>query len=374
MTSDAQLEPKMQELGGDEWLRPGVLMLGADVIDPSQIRWLWKGQLAAGKFQLMAGQPGIGKSLLTAAIAAIITTGGVWPDGTHATPGVVVIQPGEDDLSDTIVPRLIAAGADLSKVILVAGYREQSKTRNFDPASDFQELRARLKEIPNVVLVIVDPVILLVRGSANDTLDVRRGLEVLVEIAAETGAAVIGVSHFAKSSAGRDALERVIGSQAFAALPRLVHVVAKLPGEEDERILGRAKSNIGPDGGGFVYRIEGRDGTACITWLREVEGDVNTLLANSHGESASRLDTAKEWLVAALGAGEVAATVIEADSAAAGHSKRTLDRARKDLGVVAQKKGNSWFWSLGAKQGRQDCQPPESGNVGNLGSHADQEV
>lgn len=374
MTSDVQLARDGHALSGEEWLRPGVVMVGADAIDPSEIKWLWEGQLAAGKFQLLAGQPGVGKSLLTAAIAAILTTGGTWPDGTHAEPGVVVIQSGEDDLSDTVVPRLMAAGADLSKVILVAGYREQSGTRSFDPALDFQELRVRIKEIPSVALVVVDPVILLVRGSVNDTLDVRRGLEILVEIAAETGAAVVGVSHFSKSSAGRDVLERVIGSQAFAALPRVVHVVARLPGDQDERIFGRAKSNIGPDGGGFAYRIERHDGAACITWLREIEGDISSLLSNTSSDSPSRLNAAKEWLTKTLGEGEVAASEIEANSVAAGHSKRTLDRARKELGVNARKKGNAWFWCLSPKQDRQDCQPAEAGSVGSLGKHEDQQA
>lgn len=343
----------------------GIVLTTADQIDTTAVRWLWRGHLAAGKFQLLAGPAGIGKTTLCLAIAATISCGGTWPDGSKAEEGFVVVQAGEDDVKDTVVPRLKALGANLENVLVVEGYVENERIRPFDPATDCADLRAKVQQQAGVKLVLIDPVSVLVRGSSNDLLDVRRGLGWLTDLAAETGATVLGITHLSKASAGRDALERVIGSQAFIALPRLVHIVAKTTG--GERLFVRAKSNLGQDGDGFTFDIEDREGIACARWGQFIEGDANALLAASQQDSPSRLEAAQEWLLSVLSPGPMGAKEIESKAEDAGHAHRTVDRAKKQLGVVASRTDGAWVWAL-PPQGRQECQGSRSGDVGALGA------
>ncbi len=112
-----------------------VNLVRADGVRPEPIKWLWRGWIARGKLHVLAGAPGTGKTSAAVALAATVTIGGRWPDGTIADPGDVFIWSGEDDIKDTLVPRLIAARADLKRVHFVSGITEDGKTRSFDPAT-----------------------------------------------------------------------------------------------------------------------------------------------------------------------------------------------------------------------------------------------
>lgn len=104
-------------------LPASVELLNGASIRPEPIRWLWPGWLAAGKFHVLAGAPGTGKTSIALALAATITTGGRWPDGALAASGNVLIWSGEDDPCDTLVPRLIASAADMKRVFFVGDLR-----------------------------------------------------------------------------------------------------------------------------------------------------------------------------------------------------------------------------------------------------------
>jgi putative DNA primase/helicase len=123
-----------------------VELLRGDKIKPEPISWLWPGWLAKGKLHIIGGAPGTGKTTIALSFAAIVTRGGVWPDGSGCPgPGRVVIWSGEDDPGDTLVPRLMAAGADLSRVHFVGGFRQDNNSRSFDPARDIVPLRDAIK-------------------------------------------------------------------------------------------------------------------------------------------------------------------------------------------------------------------------------------
>ena len=253
----------------------GVVLLRGSDVKPEPVTWLWRDWLAVGKLHVLAGAPGQGKTTIALAMAATITSGGRWPDGSPCAPANVLIWSGEDDPADTLVPRLLAMGADLKRVYFVSGTRVAGELQLFDPARDLVLLTAQAERIGSVALLVVDPVVSTVAGDSHKNGEVRRALQPLVDLAATLRVAVLGISHFTKGSAGRDPVERVTGSIAFGAVARIVMCAAKVNGkdgsEAERRILARAKSNIGPDDGGFEYSIEQtevrRDITASMVRL-----------------------------------------------------------------------------------------------------------
>lgn len=343
----------------------GVQIIRADSIKPEPVEWVWDGYLAAGKLAVMAGAPGTGKTTLAMAFAATVTSAGRWPDGTHSTAGDVLIWSGEDAAADTLVPRLIASGADCSRVHFVGRVNDVDGSRPFDPASDFPELERAATKIPALRLVIVDPIVSAIAGDSHKNAEVRRGLQPLVDFAERTRCSVLGISHFSKGSAGREVVERVTGSLAFGALARIVLATAKDADESEGggRLMVRAKSNIGPDGGGFRYELrqvdlegEHRGITASrVEWGGAVEGGAREILAAveqvTDPEERSDLDDAKAFLTNLLAFGPVPSRKGRGEAEGAGHSWATIRRAMKALGVRSEKEGMTgpWRWELPPK-------------------------
>ena len=138
-----------------------VRLLRGDRMKPKAVEWLWPGWLARGKFHLLAGQPGDGKSTITLALAAAVTTGGTWPDGTAVgEPGDVLIWSSEDDFEDTILPRFLAAGGDGSRLHLIDRVEiDGQPPRAFNPATDIAKLQEAIATLSNPRVLIVDPAI-----------------------------------------------------------------------------------------------------------------------------------------------------------------------------------------------------------------------
>ncbi|HEX2542945.1 MAG TPA: AAA family ATPase [Caldimonas sp.] len=226
-----------------------MLKRGSEIL-PTVVTWLWRHWLAAGKFHILAGQPGQGKTTLALKFAATVTSGGVWPDGTRADAGNVIMWSGEDDPSDTLIPRLLAMGGDASKFYVICGVRhDDEQTATFNPAQDLLHLLEAAEAIGSASLLLLDPVVSVVEGDSHKNAEMRKGLQPVVDLAAQMNASVLGISHFSKGTAGRDTTERVTGSVAFTAVARVVLCAAKAAGEvEDDsrRVLVRAKSNVGP--------------------------------------------------------------------------------------------------------------------------------
>jgi putative DNA primase/helicase len=353
--------PKFQSLAAT--LNETLRVIPASSIKPEPIRWLWPGWLAKGKLHVLAGAPGTGKTTLATALAAIVTAGRLWPDASRASAGNVLIWSGEDDPTDTLVPRLIAAGANLDRIFFVGEVSGQDGTRAFDPARDVPLLDERLTEIGNVSLLVVDPVVNAVAGDSHKNGEVRRALAPLVAVAQKHDVAVLGISHFSKGTAGKEPLERVTGSLAFGALARVVLVAAKgRPCEDEEaskRVFARAKSNIGPDDGGFEYLIEfgplpGYAGieTSWVQWGPPIDGSARELLAAMEpaddGEGGGAQDDAESFLRDLLGGGSRPVPEVRRAASAAGHSWATVRRAKAALGVRAAKRGmdDGWSWGL----------------------------
>jgi hypothetical protein len=334
----------------------GVELQRGDAIEPRPVRWLWRGFLAAGKLHILAGAPGTGKTTVALALAATITVGGRWPDGTYAEPGDVLIWSGEDDVADTLIPRLLAAGADRSRVHFARRTTLQTgEVREFDPATDFPMLSVAASQVPDLRMLLLDPVVSVV-GKGTDShknSEVRVALQPLADFGDRHQCAVFGVSHFSKGTAGRDPVERVTGSLAFGAAPRVVFAAAKLADDEGGgRVIVRAKSNNGPDGGGFRFdlgRVEiapGIEGQRVL-WGEAVEGAAREILATAEQDNEPGSGDAKEFLRDLLEGGPMPAVDVFKSAEANGYSKRQMQRARE---AIAEKHKDGmhggWIWTL----------------------------
>lgn len=327
------------------------LLHGAN-IKPEPIRWIWEGWLARGKLHMLAGKAGTGKTSLSLALAASITMGGRYPDGTRAAIGSVLIWSGEDDIKDSLAPKLIVCGADMSKVYFVGASVDSNGMRaTFDPSRDIPALLASIGKIQDLALLIVDPVVSVVIRDSHHNAEVRRALSPLVDLASKADCALLGISHFSKGTAGQDPTERVTGSVAFGALPRVVMAAAKRSEEQGGgRMMVRAKSNIGPDDGGFVYELEQTELSAHpglfasqVFWKERLEGGARELLATAEtvedeGERASS-DEAAELLLGMLEGEKLAASEAKKKLLGAGYSDKQIRTARERGRVFVHREG-----------------------------------
>jgi putative DNA primase/helicase len=201
-----------------------------------------------------------------------------------------------------------------------------------------------------------------VAGDSHKGAEVRRSLQPVVTLAQRLNCAVLGITHFSKGTAGRDPVERVTGSIAFAALARLVLVAAKVKTEagddtEPRRVLMRAKSNIGPDDGGFAYALERVEVQPEVEgqrlrWLEPLHGTARELLADAEADPENDDGTTaagvEGFLCGLLADGPVPARAIKADADGAGYAWRTVQLASNRLGVERRKDGmkGGWVWAL----------------------------
>jgi putative DNA primase/helicase len=330
----------------------------ASELKPKPINWLWNGWIAGGKFHLLGGVAGTGKTTISLALVSSITTGGRFPDGSKAPKGNVVVWTGEDDVCDTLTPRLMAMGADLDRVHFIQGMKTGNEERPFEPSSDMPFLKDAIEKIGDVKVLIIDPIVSVVKGDSHKNAEVRKDLTPLVQMAEQIGFAIIGITHFSKGTSGREPIERITGSLAFGAVARVVLVASKTKNEDgdDIRIFLRAKSNIGIDEGGFEYSLESATTdngieTSRVIWGSLIEGSARELLGDAEEESTGGGIKGCMSLIADLLAyGEVSATQMEKDCKGADYSVATIRRAKKQLGIKSIKRGMGskgiWVWEL----------------------------
>lgn len=373
---------------------PRVELISADQLKPEAIRWLWPGWLARGKLHVLAGAPGTGKTTLAMAISAAVSAGTALPSGWTPRRGSVLIWSGEDDPRDTLVPRLIAAGADRSRIHFVRDtIDEDDYRRPFDPSRDVDMLAIAALGIKDIALIVVDPLVSAIGGDSHKNAEVRRGLAPLVDLAARLDAALLGITHYSKGTGGREPLERVSGSLAFGALARVVMGTVRQGNDEEgtrNMVLARAKSNIGPDGGGYAYAFEqielhGHPGLIAsrIVWGGELQGTARELLAEPEDPREERpapaRDGAAEFLMELLQPGPMATEEIKTEAKDAGFAWATLRRAKDEVGAKSRKAGfedSRWFWALpdpkpveGAHEGAQASPNKKQVNTFATGEH-----
>jgi len=329
--------------------------------------WLWLGRFARGKFGLIAGLPDMGKGQIAAFITAAVTAGIEFPceEGT-APQGNVIWFNAEDGASDTIKPRLIAAGADIGRVHIVTGARVGGEDKTFSLVTDLRLLRKAIKRIGDVVLVIIDPVSAYLgvgKVDGRSATDVRGVLTPLKDMAEELRIAVIGIAHFNKKDDIKSALLRVSDSIAYVAAARHVYAVLDDPEDKNSKLFVKAKNNLARDDKALRYGMGvkkvGHDAklgmdidAPYIVWHpQHVEITANEAMAAAGNHSAKR--EAREFLQERLEAGPVKADDLFEEAEQNGISKSTLKRAKKDLKIKSQKQRGgmegAWVWELTAK-------------------------
>lgn len=341
----------------------------ASDISMRAIKWLWKDRFALGKLSLIGGLPDKGKGLFTAFFMGCITNNQPLPcNEGHMVQGSVILLTAEDDYSDTVVPRLHAAGANLDKVHIITATREATgKDRIFSLLRDLEALRKMVDEIGDVVCVIIDPLDSYVEvGKVNNSnnSDVRGFLKPLCDLAAEKMFLVLGIKHFNKKQDVTNAVLRIADSLAYAAAARHVYAVVDDPEVEDRRLFVKAKNNsAGPAKKTLSFltgvRMVGNDPETTedilapyLEWGPSyVEISASDAMQAEAGGNRGRAERqeAKDFLQDRLAAGPLKQSELFEEAEGAGISKSTLNRAKKDLKVVSRKgKGldNAWTWEL----------------------------
>jgi len=349
-----------------ETVKPFLELISMADVRITPLDWLWHGWIASGKLHIIGGAPGTGKTTIAMSVAATISRGGQWPDRTYAPVGKVIIWSGEDDPGDTLAPRLLAMGADMENVQFISRVFTGVMKSAFDPARDVDILGERISTIPNIRLIVIDPIVSAIIGDSHRNGEVRRGLQPLADLASEFNAALIGITHFAKGTQGREAGERIIGSIGFTAAARIVMVAAKdksAGAESDRRVFARAKNNVGLENGGFIYTVEQRmlaeyPGIAAsyVNWGEAIDGSACEILARAEAiadngeESQSALMEAMDFLRDILAAGAVEVKEVKRMAGNICIADITLRRAKAALSIMTRREGfgktGKFTWEL----------------------------
>lgn len=332
-------------------------LTAASSITPKPVHWLWQGRIAEGTLALLAGREGIGKSTLAYRLAADITRGKL--DGAHkGDPRSVIIVATEDSWEFTIVPRLMAANADLDKVFRVEPTDQDEY--GISLPRDIEELSMVTKE-SGTTLILLDPLMSRVDSKLDTHKDseVRQALEPLVKMGNTSGAAVLGLIHVNKGGSS-DPLSTLMGSRAFSAVARAVLYVVENPENRDIKVMGQPKNNLGrTDLSDLTYTLATKnvgvwEGEAIdsvqLTWGNDLPSGAHREMVNppkAHNKTKAQL--AMEWIEEFLTEnGKTASTAVKAAAKEEGYVGGTLDRAKLDANVKVTREGfpGITYWEL----------------------------
>ena len=322
-----------------------------------QIEWLLYPFIPFGKVTIIQGDPGEGKTTMVLQIIAKLTRGEpillnkksqkeaqqdseenlkqeVLSQDNPIQPVNVIYQTAEDGLGDTIKPRLLAAGADCSRVLVIDD-REQPLTM----------VDVRLEEAiiqTKARMVVLDPI----QGFLGTDVDMHRANEIrplmkrMAVLAEKYHCAIILIGHMNKNSNGKSSY-RGLGSIDFQAAARSVLIVGRLKDEPETRVMCHVKSSLAPEGKSVAFRLDKETG---FQWIGEYDISADDLLSGDARGQKSRI--AKEFLLDILADGGMAQKKIEEEASKQGIKKKTLRNAKQELEIDSVKRGNQWFWIL----------------------------
>ena len=304
-------------------------------VDVEEIQWIWYPYIPYGKVTIIQGDPGEGKTTFILALMALLTKGEPLPEEETATEPInVIYQTAEDGLGDTIKPRLLSAGADCDRV-LVIDENEVELTLSDE----------RLEQAINQTgakLIVLDPM----QAYLGEAVDMHRANEIrpimkrLALLAERTGCAVILVGHMNKMQGGKSSY-RGLGSIDFRAAARSVLVVGRAKDEPALRIVAHDKSSLAPEGKSIAFELNPETG---FQWKGYCDTLVDELLAGN-GTAKSKTMLMEEELENLL-TEPVPAEDVQKRATQLGISQRTLMIAKRNLGVLSEKIGDRWFWKM----------------------------
>jgi hypothetical protein len=365
-------ETQSEEEPEDECSEGGFRVGGLDftfgnTIKSEAIEWLWDQRFPVGMLSMIVGFPEMGKSQICCSIVARVAKGAKWPnDEGHAPKGAALILSAEDSPSQTLKPRLVAAGADMGQVIVTGmTVRTEGGRRMMNLADDLKRLSAGVdmarKSGREVKVVIIDPISAYMGGKSkgntwNQT-DVRAILAPVAEWAQRERVAVIALSHFNKAG-NSHLLYRVSDSIGFTAAARAVWYCVADKDDEGRKLFLKGKGSVArADVPGFSYRIASKpltldDGkirdAPFIQWGETVNISAEAAMAERKEESPA-LAAAVVFLRSLLAKGPMLLKEIREHVNASEHSPRTIKRAKSELNILSSKEGfadGEWRWSL----------------------------
>jgi hypothetical protein len=325
-------------------------------VEPEKVKWIWRGRIPRGKLTLIPGDPEQGKSTVAFDIAARCSRGKKMPGALKPhEPMSVILMTAEDGLGDTVVPRLLAAGADLQRIhAIVARKHDDEYEAPLSFPEDIDVLREEIQRT-KAELVILDTLNAFLTGRADSHRDhhVRRALHPLSMLAEETGVAILIIHHLNKSPGGVP-LNRVGGSIGVIAAVRAALLVARDPEDEEQRVLAVMKSNLANKPRSLIFRLVDVPtyGAARVKWEGFSDLTPADLLAPPRKErDHEAADAAEAFLECTLAHGAVSVDEIKKQAEQELISETTLQRAKRTLGIVSKRKGfgkhGQWTWSFG---------------------------
>ncbi len=312
-------------------------IISMDTVQAEEIKWLWKPYIPFGKLTIVQGDPGEGKTTFSLWLASTLTQGKGFDEAGNiiqTEPVNVIYQTAEDGLADTVKPRLVAAGADCSKVKVID---DTEKSLYMDD----ERLEIALKET-GAKLLILDPLqaYLGERVDMNRANEAREMTKKLAALAERTGCAIILIGHMNKGN-GAKAAYRGIGSIDFFAIARSVLLVARVPDDSTIRAVAQIKNNLAAEGSTIAFRLDENG----FSWIGEYDISTDELLSGFSNSDKHKM--AEDFLKRILSNGQtVPASYVFAQAKSIGVSKRTIENVKQELGVKSIKDGASWLWKM----------------------------
>ena len=298
-------------------------------VELTPVDWLWKPYLPFGKLSVLQGNPGEGKTYFAMHLAAACTNGKLMPNMERLEPFNVIYQTAEDGLGDTVKPRLIEAGADLDRVLVIDDSDVQLTL------SDERIEKAIIEN--NARLVIIDPI----QAYLGADVDMNRANEVrpifmrLGQVAQRTGCAILLIGHLNKA-AGMQSLQRGLGSIDIAAAVRSVMFIGKLKHDPTMRILTHEKSSLAPPGASLAFSLGDEGG---FRWVGEYDITADEMLSGIEPQRETKTQQAKDLICALLAGGkQVLSEDIDKAALERGIPGRTVRDAKRELGDALKSK------------------------------------
>ena len=298
-------------------------------VELTPVDWLWKPYLPFGKLSVLQGNPGEGKTYFAMHLAAACTNGKLLPNMERLEPFNVIYQTAEDGLGDTVKPRLIEAGADLDRVLVIDDSDVQLTL------SDERIEKAIIEN--NAKLVIIDPI----QAYLGADVDMNRANEVrpifmrLGQVAQRTGCAILLIGHLNKA-AGMQSLQRGLGSIDIAAAVRSVMFIGKLKHDPTMRILTHEKSSLAPPGASLAFSLGDESG---FHWIGEYDITADEMLSGIEPQRETKTQQAKDLICALLAGGkQVLSEDIDKAALERGIPGRTVRDAKRELGDALKSK------------------------------------